>query len=218
MKQLKIYCISDTHQRHRELTDRLNDGGDILIHAGDFTNYGGRFSQKVGGIDDFNEWLGTLPFKHKVLIFGNHERVLSEDKDVTKIKQRFSNATYLNDECVEIDGLKVFGSSWKVDHGNNRDRLWATVPIGAHIVVTHNPPDGKQEAIDIDKSLMRRILQVKPVLTIFGHIHVDYGVWERDGVTFVNAAMMNDHQKTLNDPIGFRLEITDDKTVKLDRL
>ena len=42
--------------------------GDVLLHTGDFTMRGGE--QEV---IDFNEWLGTLPHKHKIVIAGNHE-------------------------------------------------------------------------------------------------------------------------------------------------
>ncbi|CAF1391383.1 unnamed protein product, partial [Didymodactylos carnosus] len=176
-----------------------------------------------GGIDDFNMWLGSLPFKHKLLIFGNHERVLIDDDDLERVKQQFSNATYLNDELVDIDGLKIYGASWKADDGRDRRQLWSKIPLGTQIVITHNPPDGKSHAtsdasFDIDKFLMRRILQVKPILSIFGHIHTDYGVWEKDKVTFVNAANMNEEGKALNEPVGFRLEMNDDKLVKLQQL
>ena len=61
----RIVCISDTHNRFRELTI---PEGDILIHAGDITSRG-----YVAELKDFNEWLITLPHEHKVVIAGNHE-------------------------------------------------------------------------------------------------------------------------------------------------
>jgi 3',5'-cyclic AMP phosphodiesterase CpdA len=39
-----------------------------LVHSGDFTLRG---TEKE--IKDFNEWLGTLKFKHKIIIAGNHD-------------------------------------------------------------------------------------------------------------------------------------------------
>jgi hypothetical protein len=61
MKHVTIVCISDTHELHREL-DVPN--GDILIHAGDFT----MFSKSGSAILDFNEWLGDLPHRWKILV------------------------------------------------------------------------------------------------------------------------------------------------------
>ena len=39
--------------------------GDILIHAGDFSNAG-----CVSEVKNFNKWLGSLPHKHKIVIAG----------------------------------------------------------------------------------------------------------------------------------------------------
>ena len=38
------------------------------MHAGDFTRCG-----HLQEVRDFNNWLGTLPHKHKIVIAGNHE-------------------------------------------------------------------------------------------------------------------------------------------------
>lgn len=44
--------------------------GDVLIHAGDFTNYGG-----IDEVEKFSDFLKKLDdkFKYKVVIAGNHE-------------------------------------------------------------------------------------------------------------------------------------------------
>ena len=51
--------------------------GDVLLHTGDFTMRGDE--QEV---INFNQWLGTLHHKHKIVIAGNHE--LSFDPDFPK--------------------------------------------------------------------------------------------------------------------------------------
>eukprot|EP00438_Fugacium_kawagutii_P004849 Skav221070 [mRNA] locus=scaffold3118:272977:273507:- [translate_table: standard] len=48
--RLRVVCISDTHNHHRKLQ---LPPGDILIHAGDFTDFG-----KEENARDFNDWLG----------------------------------------------------------------------------------------------------------------------------------------------------------------
>eukprot|EP00913_Durusdinium_trenchii_P029972 g28086.t1 len=62
---LRLVIISDTHNCHRDLT--VPDG-DILIHAGDFTQFG-----KEEHAEDFNRWLGEQPHKTKLVVLGNHE-------------------------------------------------------------------------------------------------------------------------------------------------
>ena len=45
--------------------DHAIPDGDILIHAGDFS-----ISGLVSEVKEFNDWLGTLPHKHKIVIAG----------------------------------------------------------------------------------------------------------------------------------------------------
>ena len=63
---MKILHLSDTHGKHRELTDM--PPADVLVHSGDFTLAGGDMEAL-----DFIEWLCDLPYKHKIFIAGNHD-------------------------------------------------------------------------------------------------------------------------------------------------
>src|SRR5437868_4454902 len=97
---MRIVCISDTHEQHRDL---VLPPGDLLIHAGDFT----WFSQRRSMIRDFNSWLGELPHRYKLVIPGNHEFAFEAD---TKLASEITNATLLINEPTEIEGLKIWGS------------------------------------------------------------------------------------------------------------
>jgi 3',5'-cyclic AMP phosphodiesterase CpdA len=69
---MKIVCISDTHELHRELDV---PAGDLLIHAGDFS-----FAQNSAlrvALRDFNGWLGELRHHYKVVVPGNHDVLLA---------------------------------------------------------------------------------------------------------------------------------------------
>lgn len=52
--------------------------GDILIHAGDFSNFGA-----IKEVDKFSQFLKTLDdkFKYKVVIVGNHELSFEPNPD-----------------------------------------------------------------------------------------------------------------------------------------
>ena len=67
-KSIRLVLISDTHELHRELD--VPDG-DILIHCGDIS----MMSRSLAAIEDFDDWLGGLPHKVKLLVPGNHEFV-----------------------------------------------------------------------------------------------------------------------------------------------
>jgi predicted phosphohydrolase len=69
---LRLVLLSDTHQLHREVD--VPDG-DVFIHAGDFT----MFSRSMEAVVDFNDWLGELPHRYKIVVPGNHEFFLEAD-------------------------------------------------------------------------------------------------------------------------------------------
>ena len=75
---LRVVCISDTHNAHRDLQ---LPAGDVLIHAGDFTQFG-----KEEHASDFNDWLGDARWS----VFGAHHFV----NCVTSIKL-FCNLFYI---------------------------------------------------------------------------------------------------------------------------
>jgi len=64
---VRFVCISDTHEKLGELLPLIPDG-DVLIHCGDFTQYGDEAK-----IRKFNEQMGSLPHRYKVVVAGNHE-------------------------------------------------------------------------------------------------------------------------------------------------
>lgn len=96
---LRLVCIADTHGFHRKL---ILPAGDILIHAGDFDG------RSIKEIDDFNAWLGTLPFLHKLVIAGNHDLLF--DRNPKLARAHLTHATYLQDSGVTLKGLKFWGS------------------------------------------------------------------------------------------------------------
>ena len=95
----RVVCVSDTQNRHQELNIPR---GDIFIHAGDITQKG-----TLHELQDFNEWLATLPCQHKIVIGGNHDETL-EIPSINK-NEVFSNCTYLEYSTVEFYGWKFFG-------------------------------------------------------------------------------------------------------------
>ena len=71
--QVRFVCISDTHSQVEQAEDPIFSvpDGDILIHAGDMTQWG-----EIPRVKEFNEWVGTLPHKHKVRFLSNYSRAL----------------------------------------------------------------------------------------------------------------------------------------------
>ena len=76
----------------------------------------GKWRTSAIDLKDFNDWLGecAVHFKHRVCIAGNHETGI-DDGDTTGESGRslLSNATYLQDSGVEVEGYKVYGMPWR---------------------------------------------------------------------------------------------------------
>lgn len=188
----RIVALSDTHGGHRRLEV---PEGDILIHAGDMTRGG-----SLESLRDVDEWLGQFPHPHKLVVAGNCDYCFERDQE--RARQVLSNARYLQDESVEIDGLRIWGSPWQpiflnmafnVERGEALARKWEAMPDELDVLITHGPPRGildrtsRGEEVG-DRALRTRIEQVQPKLHIFGHVHESSGETAVDGVHYVNAA------------------------------
>lgn len=204
----RIVCISDTHNQHNKL--KLPKG-DILIHAGDQSAGTGDLGQVV----DFNAWMGSLDFQHKIAIAGNHDFLFQEN--ATVIKKYTSNYTYLCDEAYECMGLKFYGSPWQpLFHdwafnlprdGHELKQKWQQIPDDTNVLITHGPPFGILDNTSTGqragcKLLLERIHQLKRLkLSCHGHVHEGYGTHKLDDLTIVNASVLNRKYTLLNQPI-----------------
>lgn len=207
----RIVAISDTHSRHEKMPP-LPDG-DILIHAGDAT-VSGSFDEII----EINRWFGTLPHKHKILVAGNHDWLFEKSPDMARALM--TNAIYLQDETVVLEGLKIFGAPWQprffdwafnVTRGVPIARKWALIPTDTDILITHGPPHGILDGV-IDRwtgesaavgceELLPVIQRIQPRLHIFGHIHAGYGQVKIDRTQFVNASICNEAYSPIHLPI-----------------
>jgi len=69
----RFVCFSDTHSLHGHFKKEQIPEADVMIHAGDFSDVG-----KEKDIISFNQWLESLPYKHKIVIAGNHDITFEE--------------------------------------------------------------------------------------------------------------------------------------------
>ena len=192
---MKILHLSDTHACHRRLTD-LPDA-DVVVHSGDFTMTG---SEREA--IDFINWFCDLPYLQKICICGNHDDCLYG----ANIDGLDSNVHYLCNSGVEIDGVKFYGVPMFMGDciTDRQARNIANIPNDTDVLITHGPAysildfdDGIEYG---DKQLLSKIMEVKPRLHLFGHIHAQHGILSAHGVTFSNGAIMNDDYTTLNLP------------------
>lgn len=192
-KLLKVVCISDTHNKHRKINI---PNGDILIHAGDFTKFG-----KLKDVQDFNIWLKELKFKHKIIVAGNHE--CSNLKFPREIQSIITNATFIWQQEIIVENLKIFGTSffWPFKE-DNKNPYYDQIPINTNILVTHGPPKGIVDGNLGCPVLMNKIKELKDLkLVVCGHIHKAHAIEFKDGIIFVNASICKEDYNIGWEPI-----------------
>ncbi|KAN0128493.1 Metallo-dependent phosphatase [Lactarius tabidus] len=161
----RFVCISDTHSKKFPVP-----AGDVLIHAGDLSSWGGVKQLKVTV-----DWLLSLPHPAKIVIAGNHDLCLDEGsvnsrqlyssvskEDVAKacsmLRSRAARAAglhYLEHESMELKTgdkvWKIYGSpaaprfmpgSFQYETDIEAKAIYERVPRDTEILLTHTPPYG----------------------------------------------------------------------------
>jgi len=217
---MKITFISDTYGKHAELTDKL-PGGDVLIHSGDFMRGG----YEEGEAIDFFDWLehDVTGYKYKIFIAGNHDRLFeNEPEQAIKLKDAYAPSTiYLQDSSFKIEGIKFYGSPWTPAFNNwafnvERDsdaieEKWNQIPDDTDVLITHGPPLGILDYTpyggDVGcERMISKVLEVQPLIHVFGHVHSSYGHKYNETTDFINASNLNDNYKLVNEPVNIILD------------
>ena len=189
---MKILQISDTHNRHRQLTNLPE--ADVIVHCGDFADNG-----TGEEVLDFLNWYIDLPYKYKIFVTGNHDLCLWDAKDIEDLPE---NVFFLQDRGVTIEGVKFFGIAY-----NHSECL---IPEGTDIVITHEPP-----IMILDESagihwgnvpLFKRIMEVRPRYHLFGHAHESCGTLKQDDIIFSNGAILDDFYHISHQPKVFLID------------
>ena len=215
---MKLCIISDNHSNY----DFKVPEADVLIHCGDFS-YQGKPDEMV----NFRNWLENQPHTHKLFVWGNHEKIESQELYWKEYLEEVSGVKCLHNTELTIDGIKFFGSSYTPIFGNwafmqkhdQRKRYWENAPE-CDVLVTHGPPFGLLDTVDGIKSspdllenlgcihLRNYIERIKPKLACWGHIHDSYGqitlkTWEpnEQNTLCVNASLLDEQYKMKNEPV-----------------
>jgi len=234
---IRFVCLSDTHTHHNKIKI---PPGDVVLHAGDFS-YTGTLSE----VKEFSKWFSSLPHPHKVVIAGNHDLTFDkpfyvkayskwhyknyQDPDVAKAILIKTGVTYLEDQEVTIDGVRIYGSPWQpefCDWAFNEERgprimeKWAKIPDDGkklHILITHGPAKYGGRVFPSTQNVGCRDLttvvdKIKPLVHLFGHIHEDYGVFKDEHTVYINGSNCTLQYKPVNEPIVFDIRRTSTKT------
>jgi Icc-related predicted phosphoesterase len=201
-KKLKIICVADTHRQHWKIK---NIEGDIFIFAGDAE------IDSYHALSDFNDWLSTINTKHKIIIMGNHDGYVEQIGDDAYCL--FSNAIYLHNEGIQIEGINFWGSPYSplfndwafMKNAEQLAQIWELIPKKVDILITHGPA---RQLLDISAdshycgcpTLNKKIIELKPKYHITGHIHEASGTLKFNETTIINASVLNEKYELVNQP------------------
>lgn len=195
-----ITVISDTHGLHHNIN---LVAGEMLIHAGDITEYGTEEE-----VDDFINWHSKQTFKYKIFIAGNHDLYFENNAKKVKKKLLLTNIIYLENSGVEIEGVKIWGSpvspyflgmAFNKLRGNEIKKVWNKIPDNTDILITHSPPIGIMDNGIGCIDLLNKVQELKPKIHLFGHAHEQFGVKIIDNTKFINAAIVNNKNQMENE-------------------
>lgn len=205
----KIWFISDTHNRHEELS--VPADVDAVIHCGD------EASTRKSSINEsesraFFDWYAALPIPTKLFVPGNHSIAIERGRIQPS---EYPGVQFLIHRSCEFQGMQIFGSPytpWFFGWAYNVTRknlkpYWEQIPTGVEILATHGPPKGildvtrdwkSGEPIHIGSlSLTNEVAnRIRPRLHAFGHLHDEKGIQNfgsltRDGTQFLNCSCCN---------------------------
>jgi predicted phosphodiesterase len=208
---VRVMVISDTHERHHTLGNL--PPCDILIHAGDIlmTSRVQSSTKVKTKLKKFNDWMKEQSASCKIVIGGNHDKLL-EELSSDELSKIFTDCTYLCNDGIEAMGLKIWASPCSQGASDNRAfqsrEFRAAAKEAARragpvdILVTHGT------CSDLQNIVNPRLMHV------FGHYHCYHGlnIHENEYSSLVSvAAPIMDHQyNPYNFPIAIDCEINDD--------
>lgn len=203
----RIACTADMHGNLPPIPEC-----DILLLAGDLCPNSHSSLQAKWLDTAFRDWLDQIPAKRVIGVAGNHDLVFERTPHLVPGGLRWH---YLQHDLIEVEGLKIFGMPWIVPIWGafQRDeagleRKYSQIP-DVDIVISHGPPFGiGDRAQNTDDhcgspALRHRLLEIKPKLVVFGHIHEGHGVYQVEDVRFANVSLMNNFFLPTHEPLIF---------------
>lgn len=202
---MRIYCVSDLHGNLPEIPEC-----DLLLIAGDIVPTTAHKPEASASWlrQEFRRWLEGLPAQDILGIAGNHDWIFQLRPDLVPSLPWI----YLQDSGIEIDGLKIWGTPWQpvfFDWAFNLPESelklrWKMIPDDIDILITHGPPYGIGDFSTYGNmhagspSLLARIGELQPKLSVFGHIHSGYGQYNINETIAVNASLVNEKYEPVN--------------------
>jgi predicted phosphohydrolase len=223
-RELTVVAAADLHGHLPELRPC-----DLLVLAGDLVPYEIERDADLCSAwfaSEFAEWIAAGGAPETVAIAGNHD-YWAQGVPAGAHERLFGvDWTFLRDAAVTTrSGLRVYGTPWtRDDYGSafeapvsELSRIWAAIPEGLDILITHCPPRGhgdeladNGETIHMGTDEMAAaIARARPRLVLYGHAHQAHGYRAEDpeGTRLANVSVRTDYAGGLHGVSGLRLQL-----------
>jgi Icc-related predicted phosphoesterase len=192
---MRVYAISDFHG---SLPPSIPEC-ELLLLGGDYCLTRDVGPQKKFLTGKFTKFLETVPARYIVAVAGNHDFALQNTEFAKSLPW-----IYLQDEQVEIEGIKIYGTPWTppfydwafmAPEAELKDKFYY-IPEGLDILLSHGPAyrhlDRAMDGYYCGSlALQAQINQVKPDSVVCGHIHEAHGIMQEGDTRYYNVAYMN---------------------------
>jgi len=224
---MRIVALSDQHGHLPEIPPC-----DLLLVAGDVCpDYiGESFSgdhpeqQKAWFDERARAWLADAPANHKILTWGNHDWCgqVFRFADDSPLAIPLPAVQILVDAGTYVPAAGRPISIWATPWSRQFDRwafmkspeelaeVYAAIPEGIDILVSHQPPYGHGDRYehpgsgDVEQlgspELLAAIGRIRPRLVVCGHLHGGHGRFVYDGIPIWNVSVVNDDYQLVRSP------------------
>jgi Icc-related predicted phosphoesterase len=163
----------------------------------------------------FVPWFRDAPCREKVFIAGNHDFIFAERPEALYGIEW--PGIYLQDRGCVCEGISIWGTPWANElpgwpftaPEEVLQRYWDMIPPDTKILMVHGPAHGIGDAVignlsgDVlhvgSRSLLETFDRLPALrLVVFGHIHEGSGIYQHNGLTLVNAAVMDEQYYPVN--------------------
>jgi Icc-related predicted phosphoesterase len=227
---MRIVALSDQHGHLPEIPscDLLIVAGDVCPdRVGPFRAMQDPDQQKSWFDRNIRPWLARAPATHKIVTWGNHDwcgqlcsfrRDSPAEASLTEFQILVDEATMVPSNGKAGEQISVWATPWSnqfmtwafMKPPGELEAVYAQIPEGVDILVSHQPPYGygdrslKMGSRQVEhlgsRELLEALDRVRPKLVICGHIHDGYGRSEYDAIPICNVSVVDDQYRLVHPP------------------
>jgi 3',5'-cyclic AMP phosphodiesterase CpdA len=233
---MRIVALSDQHGFLPDVPpcDLLIVAGDVCPDCfGPFIAMHQPHLQREWFDREVRPWLAAAPATHKLLTWGNHDwcgQACSFRSDSpanaasTALQILVDEGTMVPHSGGAGGQVSVWATPWSNQFGGwafmkrpgDLARVYAAIPDGTDILVSHQPPlyygdhvfdlySGRAEHVG-SRELLDAIERARPRLVICGHIHGAFGRYEHQGIPIYNVSVVDEAYRLVNRPTVIDLQ------------